>query len=399
MAAGCGGNSQTPASGNDSQSTGSPDGSSDSQQQGSTDGDTIRIGTILSVTGPAGYLGDKMRQGAELAVEEINASGGINGKKIEWFFYDSAFDSAKAVSQTRRLIYDDKVHAIVGGGSASGLALAMAPITEEAGIVFMATEGAREIVEPRENRPLTFKATFNDTEIIERTIQFWKERGITRVAFIPDTSGFGQSALEVMEELAPAAGIELFVESFDPSVQDMTPQLTRLRQHDPQAYLAWTATSAGVVFLKNAEQLGLGENALIQNGFGFVDDRFMVQAGNAAVGSLLTSPKLPVWDQLPEDDPVRARNEEFVKLFRDKYNEDPNVYAGQTYDGMHLVAEAIRRAGTTDAQAVAAALEGIEDFVGVTGVHTFSPESHRGLLTEQAVIIRWNGERFELVTD
>jgi branched-chain amino acid transport system substrate-binding protein len=356
----------------------------------------LKVGTILSTSGPPAYLGDKMKKGLELAIEELNAAGGIGGRKIEWFFYDAAFDSAQAVNQTRRLLTQDKVDVIVGGGSASGIALAMAPVAEEAGVVFMATEGARQIVEPVDKRRYVFKATFNDTEIVERTIQFWKKKGITKVAFLPDTSGFGQSALEVLKELAPKHGIELFVETFDPAVQDMTPQLTRLAARNPQTYLAWTATPAGVIFLKNAKQLNVGDKALIQHGFGFVDDRFMKQAGDAAVGSLLTSPKLPVYDQLPDADPVKARATKFADAYKRKFNEEPNVYAGQTYDGMYLVAEAVRRAGTAKSDALRQELEKLVDFVGVTGVHTFSAQKHAGLQTHDAVIIRWNGTRFEL---
>lgn len=357
---------------------------------------TIRVGTILSVTGPPAYLGDKMKKGIELAIEEINSAGGLNGRKIEWFFYDPAGDTAQAVNQTRRLLTSDKVDVIVGGGSASGIALAMAPLAEEAGVVFMATEGARQIASPVDKRKFVFKATFDDTEIVERTLAFWKKKGVARVGFLPDTSGFGQSALEVMKELAPKRGIDVKVETFDPGVQDMTPQLTRLAGSAPQAYLAWTATPAGVVFLKNAKQLGLTEKALIQHGFGFVDDRFMKQAADASAGSLLTSPKLPVYDQLPDSDPVKKRATAFAQAYRKKFGEEPNVYAGQTYDGMHLVAEAVRRAGTTKGEALRAELERLANVVGVTGVFSFSPQRHAGLKASDAVIIRWNGSRFEL---
>ncbi|MEZ5175590.1 MAG: ABC transporter substrate-binding protein [Acidimicrobiia bacterium] len=357
----------------------------------------IRVGTLLSVTGPLANLGDKMQQGMQLAVDQINDAGGIDGRPIEWIMYDPAGDASTAIDQTRRLITSDQVDVIVGGGTSSGIALGMADITEEAGIVFMATEGARQIVSPIEDRQLTFKSTFNDTEIIERTIEFWQDRGITRVAFLPDTTGFGTSALEVIEELAPPAGIELFVESFDPSTTDLTPQLSRLAANNPQTFFAWTATPAGVVFLKNASELGLQDDALLQNGFGFVDSRYMVQAEDASVGSLLTAGKLPVYDQLPGGDAQKEALTKFHDAFVDAFGEAPNVFATQTYDGMMLVAEAIRRAGTTEGTAVAKALESITDFVGLNGVYNFSADRHAGLQASDAVVFEWNGERFSLV--
>lgn len=378
----------------------SSDGATAAATQGdgdpSAEGEPIRIGTLLSVTGPLANLGDKMRQGMELAITEINDGGGIDGRPVEWVFLDPAGDSATGVDQTRKLIENEDVDVIIGGGSSSGIALAMKPITEEAGILFMATEGARDIVQPAEDSPLSFKATFNDTQILERTISFWQERGITKVAFMPDTSGFGQSALVVLEELAADAGIELFIESYDPAATDLTPQLSRLSEHDPEAYLAWTATPSGVVFINNAAQLGLNEDALIQHGFGFVDDRFMEQAGDSAVGTILTSPKLPAYDQLADDDPQKPVITMFVDSFQAEYDDMPNVFAGQTYDGMMLVAEAIRRAGSTDGAELATALEAMTGYVGVTGVYDYSADDHAGLAADQAAMIEWTGTRFEL---
>lgn len=359
-------------------------------------GEPIVVGTILSVTGPIANLGDKMRRGIELAIEQINAEGGIDGRPIEQVFYDPAGDTATAVDQTRRLIQEDGVDVIVGGGSASGIALAMVPITQEAGIVFMATEGARQIVEPADEHRLTFKATFNDTAIVERTLQFWEEQGVERVAFLPDTSGFGQSAQEVLEDLAADAGIELFIEPFDPAATDLTPQLSSLSGNDPDAYLAWTTTAAGVVFMNNVAQLGLDDDAFVQHGFGFVDERFFEQAGDAGLDVVLTSPKLPAHDQLPEDDPQREVIGDFVEAYQERFDEFPNAFAGQTFDGMNLIAEAIRIAGTTDGEALATAMESITGFVGVTGVYNLSPEDHSGLSADDAAIIRWTGDRFEL---
>ena len=109
-------------------------------------GGPVKIGTILSVTGPGAFLGDHMKRGMELAIEEINAKGGIGGKKIDWVFYDAETQSSRGVTATRRLIEQDKVDIIVGGGNASGIALAMVPIVERAGTPFISTEGSMQIV-------------------------------------------------------------------------------------------------------------------------------------------------------------------------------------------------------------------------------------------------------------
>jgi len=359
-------------------------------------GSPIKIGTLLSVTGPAANLGDKMRKGAEMAVEEINADGGINGRKIDWVFYDPAGDTSTAVQQTRRMLDSDGVDVLVGGGAMSGIALAMNPSAAESGTVFVATEGARQIVQPATEHPLSFKTTFNDTAMVQRVIDFWKSKGITRAAFLPDTSSFGQSALEEMERLAPAAGIKVDVAAFDPAATDLMPQIKRLAANKPQAYLAWTTSPSGVTFLKNVRSVVTDDTVMVMHGFGFVDDRYMQQAGEAGKGTILVSPKLPVVDKLPADDVQKPVIEEFTAAYAKRYQgEQPNVYAGQAYDAMMVAAEALKaNDGSTEGASLAKAIEGLGEHVGVTGVFRYTNEDHSGLAPSDAAMIQWDGSRF-----
>ena len=113
----------------------------------------LTIGTILSTTGPAAFLGEDMKAGMEIAVEEINAAGGIAGEPVKWVFYDAESQTAKALAATRRLLSQDKVDIIVGGGNMSGIALAMVPLSAQAKTPFISTEGSLAIVDPVEQRP------------------------------------------------------------------------------------------------------------------------------------------------------------------------------------------------------------------------------------------------------
>jgi branched-chain amino acid transport system substrate-binding protein len=357
-------------------------------------GDPIKVGSLFSVTGPAAVVGDKMRKGLELAVDEINDQGGADGRALEIVFYDPAGDTAKAVDQTRRLISRDKVDVVVGGGSQSGIALAMQPLLQRADTLFMATEGAREIVQPAAEKPTTFKATFNDTVVLQRTADFWKARGVDRVGFLPDTSGFGESAKAELEALAPDAGLEVQSESFDPTATNLTPQLTKLRRADPQAYAAWTTTPAATTFLKNAKQLGLDGN-LLGLGFGSADPAFYEQAGAAAKGALLSASKLPIYDELPDSDPQKAVISQFADAYEAKYNEPANAFAAQAYDGMKLVAQAIDNSGgDLSGEALAKALEGVGSYDGVSGTFRYTADDHSGLGVDAVAVSEWNGTRF-----
>jgi branched-chain amino acid transport system substrate-binding protein len=154
----------------------------------------LRMGSILSVTGPAAFLGEDMKAGLQLAVDEINTANGINGRPIAWTFYDAESQTQKAISATRRLISQDKVQLIVSGGNMSGIALAMAPMAEAASIPFISSEGALAIVTPLAERHWVFKSTVDDEDVLERIADYLEKKKISKVALVADTSGFGQGA-------------------------------------------------------------------------------------------------------------------------------------------------------------------------------------------------------------
>jgi branched-chain amino acid transport system substrate-binding protein len=237
------------------------------------------MGSVLSVTGPAAFLGEDMKAGLQLAVDEINQAGGISGRKVEWTFYDAESQTQKAISETRRLISQDRVEFIVSGGNMSGIALAMAPITEAAKIPFISSEGALAIVTPVKERQWVFKSTVDDEDVLERIADYFEKKKIKKVALIADTSGFGQGAVAQMHKVGPRRGLDVMYESFGPGDTDMLPQLTRIRDSGVDAIVCWTVTPAGVVFLKQALQLGLDKRTLIHS-YGFVSAHYMNLAGD-----------------------------------------------------------------------------------------------------------------------
>lgn len=354
----------------------------------------VRVGTILSVTGPAAFLGEDMRAGVELAVEEINAAGGIEGRRVEWTFYDGESQTQRALNAMRRLLSQDRVDIIVGGGSMSGIALAMAPLAEQARVPFIATEGAMGIVQPVAERRFVFKSTVDDDQVLDRLADWCVKHDRRRVSLVADSSGFGQSAVEQMRLVAVRRGLAVGYESFNPADTDLTGQLTRVRASDAQVVLCWTVAPAGVVFLRQARQLGLGDRQLVHS-YGFVSQRYMELAGDAAQNLLLLSVKFPVGDQLPADDAVRAPIVALTQRFRARYRRAPNQYVGQTYDAMLLARTALARGGT-DRAAVRDALEGLRGHRGVSGVFNFSAETHSGLSKSDVVLLDWRDGRFNL---
>ncbi len=356
--------------------------------------DPIHIGSILSVTGPAAFLGEDMKLGMEMALADINEKGGVGGKPVKWTFYDAESQTSKAINATRRLVSQDKVDIIVGGGNMSGIALAMAPITERAGVPFISTEGSMQIVTPVEKRPNTFKSPADDNEMIERLFDYLDKKGIKKVALLADNSGFGQSAVEQMKLIAPKRGAEVIYESFNPADTDLTPQLTNIKNSGAQAIVCWTVTPAGVVFIKQADQLGLSDRVLIHS-YGFVDKRYMELAGDSVKNLLLLSVKFPVAAELPDDDPLKARVLQMSERFKAKYNRAPNQYVAQTYDAITLAALGLEKAGGDPAK-VGAVLEQLRDYPAMGGVLSFSPQRHSGLTKNDIVLLGYRDGAFRL---
>jgi branched-chain amino acid transport system substrate-binding protein len=354
---------------------------------------SVKIGSVLSVTGPAAFLGEDMKAAMELAIEEVNAKGGIKGRKIEWFFYDAESQTQKGLNATRRLMTQDNVDMIVGGGNMSGMALAMLQLTEKAPLQFLSTEGSMQIVSPVGERKWTFKSTADDDQVMERLVDFFQKNKMTKVALLADSSGFGQSAVEQMKKVAAARKLEVIYETFNPSDTDMTPQLTKLKAAAPQAIICWTVTPAGVVFLKQAKALGV--NAQLIHSYGFVDGRYMELAGDAAKDLLLVSQKFIVGHDLPDNDPAKAKILEVTKNFVLKYKRQPNVFAGQTYDAVYLAKTALEN-GNFEKEKVREAMANIRNFQGVGGLFNFSPQRHSGLTKNDLVLVRWEKDRFRL---
>jgi branched-chain amino acid transport system substrate-binding protein len=337
-----------------------------------------------------------MKTTVEMKVEQINKAGGINGIPIKLIVYDSASEVTKAVMAAKRLIEQDKVDVICGDGNMSGLALAIVPIVEKAGVPFMCTAGATQIVKPVEERHWTFRSHVNDEDIIGKAIDYWKKVGTTKVAMLSDTTGFGKSARDELKKQAPAAGIDVVAwEEFDMNSTDLTPQLTRIRAADPQAILCWTVAPSGVVFLKNAKQLGMKQ--VLMHGYGFVVERYMEMAGEAAEGCVLVSLRYPVGPQLPDTDPCKKVILQYMKDHKEKFGFYPDVYGAEAYDGIMITIDALKRAKSYDKKKIRDAIENTKGLVGVCGISNFSAQKHTGLTKKDAVVFEWKDKGWKLL--
>ncbi len=346
-----------------------------------------KIGSVFSLTGSGALLGERMKNTVEMMVEAINKKGGINGHQVTLIIYDAASDVTKAVAATNRLISQDEVDIISGAGNMSGLSLAMKPIATRYTVPMISNAGARGIVEPIDKSAWVFKSHLTDKEIVGRAIDYWKSKGITRVAMLSDTSGFGTSARDELKLQAPSAGINVVAwEEFDMTANDLVPQLSRIRAANPEVILCWTVAPSGVVFMKNARQLGMQQ--ILMHGFGYVVPKYMQMAGDAAEGTVLVSLRFPVGRQLPDSDPTKKLILNYMTEYQAKYGSDPDVYGAEAYDGMLMAFKALEAADSFDKEKIRNALEHLE-FIGTNGLYKFTPQKHYGLQKEDAVVMEW----------
>ena len=337
-------------------------------------GDPIKIGTFLSVTGPASFLGDPELRTLQMYVDELNAAGGVLGRKLELVHYDTAGQAKEAVTFVKRLIQNDGVDFIVGGSS-TGDTMAAIPEVEKAEVPLISLAGGVEIVEPV--KKWVFKTPHTDRMAAIRIFEDMKKRGIRKIALITGDGGFDKSGRKQVLELAPKYGLEVVAdESYGNKDTDMTTQLTKIRATDAQAILNFGFGAAPAIVTRNVRQLGIA--LPVYQSHGVASKKFIEMAGEAAEGVRLPAAALVVAEQLPDTDPQKKVLLDYKTKFEAKHGE-VSTFGGHAYDGLFIAVDAVKRAKGTDKAKVRDEIERTKGFVGTAGVFNMTPEDHMGL--------------------
>ena len=338
--------------------------------------DPIKIGSVLSVTGPAAFLGDPELKTLQLYVDDLNKKGGVLGRPLQLVHYDDGSDANKANGFTKRLIEDDKVDVLVGG-TTTGATMSSVPLAEKAGIPFISLAGAVVIIEPV--KKWVFKTPHTDRMAAEKVFEDMKKRGLTKVALLSETSGFGASGKKETEGVAAKYGITLVAnETYGPKDTDMSPQLTKIKTTPGvQAVFVFGLGQGPAIVTKNYKQLGI--TLPLYQSHGVASDEFLKLAGPAAEGVRLPSPAQLIPEKLPANDPQKPIVTAYDKAYKAAYKTDVSTFGGYAYDGLMLAVDAIKRAGSTDKAKVRDALEATKGFVATSGTFNMSPTDHMGL--------------------
>ncbi len=335
----------------------------------------IKIGAIFAVTGPSAFLGGPEARTAQMLVEELNAKGGVMGRKIELVLKDSSGSPEKAISFAKQLIEEDQVVAIIGP-STSGETMAIKPICEAQKTVLLSCAAAEVIVNPVAQ--YVFKTPQKDSQAVTWIYRTMKERSITKIAVVSDNTGFGKAGKEQLAILAPTSGIQIVAsEVYDKEATDLSDILNKVKAAGAQAVVNWSVVPAQSIVAKNMKQIGFDVPLFQSHGFGNL--KYVQQAGKAAEGILFPAGRLLVVDELADSHPQKAVLAGYKKAYESRYHEDVSTFGGHAYDSLMIAVKAIEAAGSTDPQKVRAAVETMKGFVGTAGIFNFSAQDHNGL--------------------
>jgi branched-chain amino acid transport system substrate-binding protein len=352
----------------------------------------IKVGALLAVTGPAAFLGAPEARTLEMLVADLNAKGGVAGRKIELVVKDTAGSPEKAISFAKQLVDEEQVFAIIGPAT-SGETLAVKPIAEESKTLLLSCAAAEAIVNPVGR--WTFKTAQKDSHAIQKVFEEMRKRGITKIAVLSSNTGFGKAGREAIAKAAPEHGLQIVAdEVYDKAATDLTAEVTKVKAAGPQAILNWSIEPAQAIVIKNARQLGI--TVPIFQSHGFANIQYVKAAGAAAEGVVFPASRIVVAEALPEKHPQKAVLVAYKKAYEARYGEDASAFGGYAYDAFTALVKVIGEVGP-DKEKVRTALEGLKGFVGTSGVFNFSPADHNGLDVEAFEMVTVKDGKFALL--
>lgn len=324
-------------------------------------GNTVKFGFITAYTGPGAAYGQAMKDGVDLAVDEINKDPNTK-YKIDLVTYDTKLNKTEAVNAMKKAIEEDMVLA-VQGPMTSGEMFAAGPIAQQSGVVAFGTSTTAPGITDLGN--FIFRNAIPGKLGIPITVEKAHQKfGFKKVAILYSNNNdqmVGEH--QIYTDLFKKMGLDVVAdETFADKDTDFSAQLTKIQQANPDVICVAGLYQESALIAKKAREMGT--NQPIIGGNGFNSPAYIKQAGAAANGSLVATP----WN--PESDTPKAKH--FIEAFKAKYGHEPDQFAAQTYDAMYLMHDAAEKAGTTtDRKEFRDTLAGIKGFEGATGKFEF----------------------------
>lgn len=345
-------------------------------------GGTIKVGVYGDLTGQTSSFGQSTKNGAQMAADEINAAGGINGRQVQLVIEDDQGEPGKAATVVGKLINQDQVRALIGEVASSN-SIAAAPIAQEAGVPMISPSSTNPKV--TQTGDYIFRVCFIDPFQGEVMAKFAANTlKAKRAAILFDsTSDYSKGLIQFFKQSFTKLGGQIVAEqAYVQRDRDFTGQLTQIRSANPEViYVPGYYQEVGVI-AKQSKQLGI--NAPLLGGDGWDSPQLWDLGGDALNGDYISN-------HYSVDDPSPAI-QKFVAAYKAKYNGTaPDAIAALGYDAMMVLADAIKRAGGTESTKLRDAIAQTANFQAVTGVISIDKDRNA---VKPAVVLQLQNHKY-----
>ena len=347
-------------------------------------GDTIEVGANFELTGNVANYGNATIEGLQLAIDEANEAGGINGKKIELVSVDDKSEAAESINAATKLISDDDVKVIVGPAT-TGLVLAETQTATDAKVPIIApcATSPEATVENGKVKPYVFRSCFIDPQQGEVMATFAAKelKAKTAVIYVDNSSDYSKNLAKVFKEKFEAAGGKVVMEeAFLQKDQDFKATLTKLKTANADVMFVPAYYEEVGKIVKQAREMGI--NSAILGTDGWDDTKVVDIAGADALNNTFFSTHYSEKD---------AEVQGFIEAYKKKFNRAPNVFAALGYDAGKMLVDALKRAGSGDTEKIREALEATKDLKVGTG--TISMDKNHNPIKTAVILEMKNGEK------
>ena len=351
--------------------------------------DPFKLGLVTAATGYGSFIGDPEVKATRLYVKLLNQKGGIGGRPVELFFYDSEGSPEKATTAMKRLITQDKVQAIVGPDFSSTVR-AVIPIVDEAKIV---TYVMTPVIKPAAGSYMF--ASFPIQEFAyEAQLDWFKKKGLKTLGVLASTDTTGQEGVKFLREIAQHKGLNIVVEQFSIQDVDVPPQLLGLQRKGAQGIMAAVSGKPFAVVAKGMKQLNMNVPLLASTG-SVTKTLGELLKGIEPETLLLPTVKMFVADQLPPNDPQVAPITALRNAYKKEYGVDPDQYAAVAWDATDIMVKALGASGG-DAAKMRDHVEKLSNYVGALCTVNMKPDDHHGCGKDGYVLVLFKDGKFVL---
>ncbi len=346
-------------------------------------GEVVKIGKPAPISGGGAQTGIPQVEGATLAVEDLNDKGGVKGIKFELVVADGKCGPLDATYAGERLVMQDKVGALLDG-LCSNATMALIPIAEREKVSLVVEESSADVITEKLN-PYVFRTAPNNSQIAQLLINAIAFSKVKNLAFLFEQTDWGKGGAESVSKLAKQLGINVELIAVDRSQTNFLPIISSMKAKNVDGVLIIMLIPQGVQFLKQAREMNYKAQW-----FGFqqmMSKEMYDQAGEAAEGLMGHSPFEVT------NNPMSIA---FANSYDKKYKRSPSHYAAHSYDGVMLIAEAVKLYGPTR-EGILKGLKEIKDFKCLTGMINFDARQQVISEGKPGFVVKWSKGKKEIM--